>query len=83
MGNYRNSWNQHCTKEKIKAIHDHIINNTEYDTLKTKDVNIMLLLGGFVAYSIQAFGNISVIQVAPIYYIIIGLILSQKPLTNK
>ena len=27
------------TKEKIKAIHDLIINNTEYDTLKTKNVN--------------------------------------------
>lgn len=38
----------------------------------------ILLLSGFVAYSIQAFANISVIQVAPIYYIIIGLILSLK-----
>ena len=37
---------------------------------------IIILLGGFVAYSIQAFTNISVIEVAPIYYIIIGLILS-------
>lgn len=27
------------TKEKIRVIHDYIINNTEYDTLKTKDVN--------------------------------------------
>lgn len=27
------------TKDKIKAIHDYIINNTEYDTLKTKNVN--------------------------------------------
>jgi len=51
--------------------------------LKTKDNLVIMLLGGFVAYSIQAFGNISVIQVAPIYYIIIGLILSQKTITNK
>ena len=51
--------------------------------LKTKDNLTITLLGGFVAYSIQAFANISVIHVAPIYYIIIGLILSQKPLTNK
>ena len=26
------------TKEKIKTIHDYIINNTEYDTLKTKEM---------------------------------------------
>ena len=51
--------------------------------LKSKDNIVIMLLGGFIAYSIQAFGNISVIQVAPIYYIIIGLILSQKTLTNK
>ena len=44
--------------------------------LKTKDNLVILLLGGFVAYSIQAFANISVLQVAPIYYVIIGLILS-------
>ena len=46
--------------------------------LKTKDNLVMLLFGGFVAYSIQAFGNINVLQVAPIYYVIIGLILSIK-----
>lgn len=46
--------------------------------LKTNDKLVMMLLSGFVAYSIQAFANISVIQVAPIYYIIIGLILSIK-----
>ena len=27
------------TKDKIKVIHDYIINHTEYDTLKTKDMN--------------------------------------------
>ena len=46
--------------------------------LKTKDNLIILLFAGFVAYSIQAFGNINVLQVTPIYYVIIGLILSSK-----
>lgn len=46
--------------------------------LKSKDKLETILLAGFVAYSIQAFANISVIQVAPIYYIIIGLMLSIK-----
>ncbi len=41
--------------------------------LKCKNI---ILCTTFVAYSIQAFANINVIQVAPIYYIIIGLILS-------
>lgn len=31
--------NNMSTKDKIKAIHDHIINNTEYDTLKTDNIN--------------------------------------------
>ena len=44
--------------------------------LKSNNKYILILLCGFVAYSIQAFANISVIHVAPIYYIIIGLILS-------
>ena len=43
--------------------------------LKSNNQYILMLLGGFVAYSVQAFTNISVIEVAPIYYIIIGLIL--------
>ena len=46
--------------------------------LKTKENLVILLLGGFVAYSVQAFANINVLQVAPIYYVIIGLILSIK-----
>lgn len=46
--------------------------------LKSKESIIFILLSGFVAYSIQAFANISVIEVAPIYYIIIGLILSSS-----
>ena len=31
--------NEMSTKDKIKAIHDYIINHTEYDTLKTKNIN--------------------------------------------
>ena len=27
------------TKEKIKTIHDYIINTTDYDTLKTENIN--------------------------------------------
>lgn len=46
--------------------------------LKTKDNLKVILLGGFVAYSIQAFANISVIHVAPIYYIIMGLMLIKE-----
>lgn len=51
--------------------------------LKFKNKLGILLLSGFVAYSIQAFANISVVQVTPIYYIIIGLILSLKEEPNK
>lgn len=46
--------------------------------LKSNNKLIFILLSGFVAYSIQAFANISVVQVAPIYYIIMGLILCKK-----
>ncbi len=46
--------------------------------LRTNNNLVIILLGGFVAYSIQAFANINVLQVAPIYYVIIGLILSIK-----
>lgn len=46
--------------------------------LKSKSKTVFLLLAGFVAYSVQAFANISVIQVAPLYYVMIGLILSIK-----
>ena len=48
--------------------------------LKNKNI---VLTSAFVAYSIQSFANINVIQVVPIYFIIIGLILSQtKELIN-
>ena len=46
--------------------------------IKSKDKLVLALLSAFVAYSIQAFTNISVVQVAPIYFLIIGLILSTK-----
>ena len=46
--------------------------------LKSKNNLLCILFGGFIAYSIQAFTNISVVQVAPIYYLLIGLILSIK-----
>lgn len=45
--------------------------------LKLKSEIGIILLSGFIGYSIQAFGNISVIQVAPIYYIIMGMIVSE------
>ena len=51
--------------------------------LKSKDELTFILLSGFVVYSIQAFANISVIQVAPIYYIIIGFILSMDNLKKE
>ena len=44
--------------------------------LKSKNNLLCILFGGFIA--IQAFTNISVVQVAPIYYLLIGLILSIK-----
>lgn len=34
-----NIQNNMSTKDKIKVIHDYIINNTEYDTLKTENIN--------------------------------------------
>ena len=37
----------------------------------------------FIGYSIQAFINISVIDVAPYYFIIIGLILSESGENNS
>lgn len=51
--------------------------------LKSNDKLIILLLAGFVAYSIQAFSNISVIQVAPIYYVIMGLMLVNEKEYNR
>ena len=52
--------------------------------IKEKEINVVLisLVFSFMAYSIQAFFNISVICVAPIYYIIIGLIVGEVYETN-
>lgn len=51
--------------------------------IKSNDKLIIILFAGFVAYSCAAFVNISVIEVAPIYYIIIGLILSNNMNKDK
>lgn len=45
---------------------------------KSNNKTFFIFFAGFVVYSVQAFFNISVISVAPIYYLIIGLILSDK-----
>lgn len=49
---------------------------TFISALKYRDKLNFILLGGFIAYSIQGFANINVVQVTPIYYLIMGLILS-------
>lgn len=49
---------------------------TFISALKSRDKLNFILLGGFIAYSIQGFANINVVQVTPIYYLIMGLILS-------
>jgi len=45
--------------------------------IKCKDSFITPIYMAFIGYSVQAFLNISVIDVAPYYFIIIGLILSE------
>jgi len=45
--------------------------------IKTKKKEIMPIYMAFIGYSIQAFFNISVIDVAPYYFIIMGLIISK------
>ena len=44
---------------------------------------MIALFIAFVGYSIQAFANISVIDVAPIFYIILGLLYTYVPKKNK
>lgn len=46
--------------------------------IKTDDRIYYIIFSGFVAYSVQAFVNINTILVAPIYYILIGIILSDN-----
>lgn len=49
---------------------------------KFKNTFTIALFIAFVGYSIQAFANISVIDVAPIFYIILGLLYSYVPKKN-
>ena len=51
--------------------------------IKIKNGFITPIYMAFIGYSIQAFANISVIDVAPYYYIILGLILSENKKTIK
>ena len=44
--------------------------------IKTKDNLTLVLFMGFVGYSVQAFLNISVVTVAPFYFIIMGLLVN-------
>lgn len=46
--------------------------------LKQKNKETIMLFSAFVTYSMQAFTNINVIQVAPIYFVIIGILLSTR-----
>lgn len=51
---------------------------------KANNYMFIVLFLCFVSYSIQAFFNISVIQVAPLYYIIMGLLVSKfKEVENE
>ncbi len=45
--------------------------------LKEKDAFYIALFMAFIGYSIQAFANISVIEVAPTFFLIFGLLLSK------
>ena len=44
---------------------------------------IIVLLTGFVGYSLHAFLNISVVTVAPFYFIIMGLLVNQIQLEKN
>lgn len=50
---------------------------------KFKEPYIIALFASFVGYSIQAFANISVIDVAPIFFIILGFLYSYKNDSEK
>lgn len=53
--------------------------------MKSKDGLVLALLFGFTAYSAQAFANISVVNVAPYYYMVCGFIIGieEMPLFLK
>lgn len=44
---------------------------------KSKDKLVWVLLFGFIGYSIQAFANISVYNVAPFYFIVMGMLVGR------
>ena len=50
---------------------------------KFRKSNVIALFIAFVGYCIQAFGNISVIDVAPIFFIILGLLYTYVPKKRK
>lgn len=50
--------------------------------LKFKDSYMIALYIAFIGYSIQAFANISAIDVAPYFYIVIGLLLENKSIVK-
>lgn len=45
------------------------------DGVKTKDSLALVLFFAFLGYAIGAFANVSVVDIAPIYYIIMGLLI--------
>lgn len=49
---------------------------------RTKKKVLFIFMSGFVAYSTQAFFNINVITVVPIYYLIMGLLLVDNNIEN-
>ena len=51
--------------------------------LKNKDTIICILTFGIIAYSIQGFFNINVLEVTPYFYVIMGLILNRECLTSN
>ena len=53
-------------------------------SIRVEDSITIALLIAFIGYSIQAFANISTIDVAPLYFIISGLLYyNNKNLINK
>lgn len=46
--------------------------------IKSKDTMVWILLFGFVGYAIQAFTNISVYNVAPFFFIVMGMLVGKE-----
>ena len=51
--------------------------------LKIKDKVYISLLMAFIGYCIQAFANISVVEVAPTFFVVCGLLLGKIEENNK